>query len=303
MRRPDLQLNLFEVPLTDKPFPLFARSPAGDEKLRPDEREWHKQGDLSRKCVLVAAAASKPEYVQEAVSAKDLPPFLVERLLENGLRTALQAGGKDVESSLTSLVAFDPQDAVKTSESFLELRKGIEFISDHVSIERRFHFGFFASLKVRLRFLVDLSDPNLARAATNQKVFVDQGSSQRRMRLLSVDQGLNMATVFNEDEEEEFSIPIANVHVPANRTILVSYCDSLGKRALASQLISQSQEASFRINKNGTKNRAWLKNEMDFVRSWLLRASSGGRLVFSIPNTNQDVFLSAAPAIVRFTEL
>lgn len=303
MRKPELQVNLFEVPLTDKSFTLHSRALKPAERLGPQEREW-RTGDASgRRAVLVVSQEDRQAYSSQNVAARDIPHFLVERLLENGLIAALRTAGKDVEQQLTSFVAFDPSDTVDTGESFLQLRKGVDFASDYVSIDGRAQFGFFASLKVRLRFTVDLSDSKLADAALQQPVFVTQDSAQRRMQLVSFDNSSATAEVFDEDANATNTVDFASVQVPTSRPILQAYCKSLGKPQLASQLIGLSQEASFRLNKNGTRNRAWLRNELDFVRAWLARASSGGRLIFHIPNTSQDVFLSATAATARFTEL
>jgi len=302
LKRPELQVNLFEVPLPDKPFALQLRVLAKDETLQPFERLLPDSATGERRAVLVTASLDKSSYREEFVAAKDLPPFLIECLLEHGLRAALVRAGKDIETALTSFVAFDPKDTVATSEKFLELRKGVEFRSDHVSFDRRHTFGFFASLKVRLRFTIDLLDSKLVDAAIGKEVHTNSAASHRRMILQSVDSKSKTARLYDDQEDATHEVAFSQVTVPANRPILAHYCQSIGKPQLAQQLIHQSQEASFRLTRSGNKNRGWLKSELEFVRAWLLHASSGGRLVFPIPNTAQDVYLSATPATARFIE-
>ena len=303
MKRPDLQLNLFEVPLPDKPFGLWIRALAQAETLNPFERLWEDASTGSRRAILIKPTADTSTYAEEFIASKDLPPFLVQALLEQGLQSTLHKSGKEIERTLTSFVAFDAEDTVTTSEKFLELRKGVEFRSDYISFERRHTFGFFASLKVRLRFTIDLSDTKLAEAAKGREVYVEDGGTHHRRVLLAVDASAKTARLFDQQTDQTQDVSISTIRVPAARPILASYCQSLGKSSqLTSQLIHQAQEASFRLTRSGSKNRSWLKNELEFVRAWLLRASPGGRLVFPLPNTTQDVYLSAMPATARFTE-
>ena len=300
MRHQELQVNLFEVPLPDKPFALQTRLLAQGENLNPTERLLKNADGDEKRAVLVAESQERGGYREELISARDLPPFLVQALLEHGLQSGLIRAGKEIEAAFTSFVAFDSKDTVATSEKFLELRKGVEFRSESISFDRRHTFAFYASLKVRLRFTMDLTDAKLSAAAIGKDVHVEAAYGHRQMCLQSIDSKLGRAILQSDEDGKNLEVPISQVRVPASRPILAAYCQSIGKSHLTQQLIHQAQEASFRLTRSGNKNRGWLKSELEFVRSWLLHASSGGRLVFSIPNTTQDVYLSATPATARF---
>lgn len=295
---PELTVNLFEVPLPDKPLTLLTRSKPHGVRLKRSEREWRN----ANKVVLVQPGADSSGYDPEHFLVKDLPPFLVGSLLENGLKLALESSGKEVETALTSFIAFDRADIVPSPANYVKLKKGIEFNCEFVTQDHRIQYGFFASLKVRLCFEMDLTDQKLAESAIGERVYLTSADGPSRTILLSVDQSSKLAVVRSDDDDSIHNFQIDQVKVPPSRPILAKYCRSVGSPGLDRQIFHSSQEASFRLGRNGLKNRAWLKQELEFVRAWLLRASSGGRIPFVIPNSPQDVYLSTTPTSVRFRE-
>ena len=303
MRQSDLQVNFFEVPLPDKPFGLWIRSLSQSEILNPFERLWESDSHGIRSAVLVAPKADTSTYTEKNIAYMNMPPFLVQALLEQGLKVALVETGKDIDQTLTSFAAFDTSDTISTDETFLVLRKGVQFHSDYISSERRHTFGFFASLKVRLKFTIDLSDPVLTEAAKRREIYIDDGAQHLKRTLMDVDSRTSTALLYDQQSGLTRDVELCNIRVPVTRLILAKYCELLGKpRGLPSQLIHKAQEASFRVTPSGSKNRSWLKSELAFVRAWLLRASPSGRLTFQLPNTHLDVYLFPEPATARFTE-
>ncbi len=295
-----LKLNFFVVPIADEHLPLFTRPVVGDEKLRLGEQRWRRNarelGTGEVLAVLTTQKSDLTEYELADVATDLIPPGIMKGLLRSGLQDFFQSSQYVVESSHLGFSCFRLAELVRENiPSFVTIRRGLEFQADHFSIDRQRVFGFFISTKVRVQFRESLAiDDRLARAALEQRVAFHSNLQTRSGILKRVDL-FNRAAEILDEQGQTHVVPVADVDVPASPATLNHYCHLLGQPGLATQVRRAALMASYRLGRNGQRNRRWLAEQMAQVRSWLIAASQYDRLSFNWPNSTRRIFLHTKP--------
>ncbi len=299
----ELQVNFFEVPLPGGPISLFARELAEGDGLREGERLWTEPIEERKLAVLIVQPAQGlAGYEPMSYTLSQMTQGLVKVLLSSGLQTALASKGRIVEASHTDFSCFCPNDIVTTDvPDFILMRTGVRFTPDCAYVQRRSHFGFFVSWKVRMHFQRDLRDAALAEAATNQRVRFRSGYLDKPATLISSDAATAQALIILDDKET--TTAFENVLVPASPKILDNYCRRIGRPDIATRLRLRAQVEACRLKDNGQKDRRSFVRETEKVRAWLNAASSGGRISLSIPNSGQEVYVDVRPSTAEIRAL
>jgi len=283
--------------MPDAPLPFLTREREPGEALAPDERVWSiddRTSKTSSKAILVSErGADHSEYVQEDFLPITAPPGVMKALLECGLQSAFGRNGRLTVRHKLTLSAFDPTEIIrKDIPDFLILRKGVEFRADHLSFQGRRLYGFFVSIRARQEFQIGLDDPHLVAAATGSKIYYDVAGNSLPGVLLNVNGG--SAEVEGVDEGTQ-AIPISDIRVPAARNIVQRYGELTHQTQVVKSALLAAQVANSRLTPNGQKNRRWLADQYEYIGSWLIRASQGGQIRITWPNSKQVLYLNTKP--------
>lgn len=286
----ELNINLYEAYLpTDIDLVVRTRP---DKLLAGELLLGHLDESLS---VVVEQGVKIAETSVKSYPTFDLNPFLVQRLLTEGLATSFSRK-HIVERETLSFNIFDPKDKVKVDVDFIDLLRGVSFRAEHVTSQGKSHYGFYCSMRVRRKFNESVQRGLVLQAAIGEDVRVVSGTRGQRAKLLRVDSGVAQVETRDFDTIE---VKTDDVHVGATPTILARYAQSVGQPDATSRVIIDSQVASFRYSATGSRVRSWLKSEVNFVGSWLARVSQNGRLPFTIPNSESECYVGLKPALVK----
>jgi hypothetical protein len=281
-----LQLNFFGVSFGDGGLPFLVRSAPAGEKLAVEERLWDRTvaAGEPRKAVYVADRPPVTgRYSEELHNPTDGPPGVVKLILEAGLRAHFLQAGYFVEHSGLGFFCAPETSPAAEVPSFLVFRRGLDIRVDHVTVRGQRLFGFFVSLRSRLRFNVGADDQLVGQAAMGQEVFLMTEEGVRAAVTL-VERNHGVATVIDEGGARS-EVPLASIRVPASPLILARYCDAIGRPELRHQVWLLGQTRTFRLLPNGQRNRKWLRDQMDQISRDLLAGSQYGKLAFSWPHS------------------
>jgi len=297
---PTIKLNFFAVPIPDEQLPFLIRPLTGDEKLRPGERRWERHEHAVETAdvlgVLTRQALDLADYRSVPFSVDRVHPSIVKSLLSSGLEDSFRDPQYIVESDHLGFACYRSEEVVHENvPPFVLIRRGVQFRADDFSDEGRRIFGFFVSTKVRVQFHPSLAlDDDLAKAALEQRVTFRVGREMRSGILTRVDRVGGKAEI-NDDQGESRIVSSTDVRVPASPVVLSRYCHSLGEPELATQVRRAAQVTSYRLGRNGQRNRRWLAEQMAQVRSWLIAASQYDRLPLRWPNSERFLFMRTRP--------
>lgn len=287
----ELQVNLYEAFLPIEVELLVRPRP---EKLEEGELLL---GRLDESLSVVAQAGlSLQGTSSKSFPTSDLSPGLMQRLLVDGLATSFSQRKCMVEREKLSFNVFDPKDRVKVDFDFIELLRGISFRAEHLTIQSKSYYAFYASMRVRRRFTDSVDSAKLLKAALGEEVRVMDGEHSERVKLL------RLGDRHVEVETGDFTVKqvlLKDVQIGATPSILSRYSQAIGQGDAHSRILVASQVASFRYNASGARVRSWLKAEFNYVGSWLAKMSQGGRLPFMLPNSTAECYLGVKASTAR----
>ena len=287
----ELQINLYEAFL---PSEVVLKVRSKPDKLLDGELLLGSLADNIS--VAVKPGLEVENATHESFLAHDLNPGLMLRLLTEGLATSFTARKLVVEREKLSFNVFDAKDQVKTEFDFIELVRGISFRAEHLTIQNKSHYAFYASMRVRRRFSAQVDSDKLHAAAVGEEVRIIDGERSERAKLIRIVGKL--ADVETQDFEAK-QVALKDIQIGASPSILSRYSHAIGHPEFNSQILIASQVASFRYNASGARVRSWLRAEVNYVGSWLAKTSQGGRLSFFIPNSPSECYVGIKPATSR----
>lgn len=278
-------------------MPFWVRTRDRDEPLTRSERLLEPRStDTPRRTVFVGEEAADGGFERTLLVPHDLPPGVVHAHLQVGLAAGLSELGYRVLPLHLGLRCFSSADEIrnKSTPEFIRVLRGIEARMDFMGVGPGRLFGCFVTPRALVEFREGLADPSVARAATGHTVQFRNRGSFARGRLLAADSQRAIATVASRDEE--FEIPFDDIVVPGDNTVVSRYCELAGHNDEASHVYVAGQIANFRLSPHGKRNRRWLAQQYEYLRSWLLNVSKAGHVRFPWPRSDDQLTLDVRPA-------